>query len=672
MTISLSVLIIVRDWSTQRLALSLASLQDARQGLQTEVILLDYGSQESAPYRTLAETYEAHYVREEAEVWSRSRAVNLAASAAKGEWLLFADADMLWSPRSLERSLEFIQHDENQFLVFQARDLPPSLNGESLSKDGYSWELLEQHASWRPRWGMGMQIVPATKFRQIQGFDERMVIWGAEDADIARRFRAIGLKQNWVNDPEVRVYHVWHGDSKQTANASEAGAKALKRNREILLKDPTVLRNVPNWHNRPASAGPLVSVVIVTRDRRLFLQEAIDSVLNQTFPDFEIVIIDDGTEGGIQDLVTHYQDSRLRYFKAKAPGVAAGRNFGADVSRGHYTAVHDDDDIMLPWSLEVRLRSLEAGEIGSYGGFWNFDDDTGDMELVPGKTWSTRAVYSGKTAGHPTMLVETEVIRRLRYDETIMAGSDYKFRVQLALAGYKLRHCGDVVTLRRMHKQNMSVVDLDTQRSTSDLVNAVTRFNMSKTERNDLRDTTRDKDFPVVELLPELASEHRSRPWMPNHLVTRVGVFRHEPAGSHELEVGHGESHVACSVSTTKDSAHYTLILNPAPKRSSQLEGHSTNDVPFALYAFSNSTQAEEAISRSLVVAALSSHEAPLSERPVLYTVKGNPQSGIRMEGYGVDAARSLLLNDVVADDVVLSPSLRTSSLASLMAERTV
>ena len=671
MSVDLSVLLVVRDWSTQRLALSLDSLLAARQKLRAEVILLDYGSEDPEPYKTLAKEFDVVYIRAEASVWSRSRAVNVAAAAAKGDWLLFADADMLWSPRSLSRSLELVSQDSNQYLVFQARDLPQEYNGAALAARGYDWDDLEHQASWRPRWGMGMQLLSAAKFRQVQGLDERMTVWGAEDNDMARRLQAVGLKQHWVNEPDVRVYHVWHEYSWHAASLDPEAAAAVKRNKEILRQDRSVMRNLPTWENRPPSADPLVSVVIVTRDRVAYLKDAIDSVLAQTFQDFEVIIIDDGTTDEVEELILGYGDERLRRFKSRSRGVAAGRNQGAEVTRGFYTAVHDDDDIMLPWSLETRLKAIQRGEVGSYGGFWNFANDSGNLELVPGKEWSLQAIYSGKTAGHPTILLETEVIRRIGYDESIEAGSDYKFRVQSALAGYKMRHCGDVVTLRRMHPHNMSVVDVGTQRNTSDLVNAAVRFNTPGTERKALRTQTRDQDVPVVEMAPTRASPQRVMPWLPNHLVTRVGVVR--LAGS-EIDITSEGLQLYATVISNGRKDRYVLLPDPTAQEIAQLSDRFAESGNFSLQAFPSVDADDNAQFAFLMSGLAMTHEQWLTSEGseiVAYSVSGDLENGTVLQAHSATELSSLFkkAGDL---DLIYSPRHGESSLAQLLAESTV
>lgn len=668
MTLDLSVLLVVRNWSLERLELSLDSLKQACAELKAEVVLLDYGSDDPEPYRQLAQQYQAKYHRAEAEIWSRSRAVNIAAEQAEGKWLLFADADMLWSPRSLSRSLQFVMEDENQYLVFQARDLPETHNGAALTERGYKWEELEQKAAWRPRWGMGMQLVHRDKFRQVQGLDERMTVWGGEDNDMARRLQAIGLKQTWVNHPEVRVYHIWHEYSWHAASLSESSAAAVKKNKEILKNDPSIIRNMPAWEHRPNSSTPLVSVVIVTRDRCGYLKEALDSVLNQTFQDFEVVIIDDGSTDESEHLVAGYNDERMRYFRSRKRGVAAGRNQGAEVSRGHYTAVHDDDDIMLPWSLEVRLASMHAGDVGSYGGFWNFNNATGELELMPGKEWSLEAMYSGKAAGHPTILLETDVMRRIGYDESIQAGSDYKFRVQSALAGYKMQHCGDVVTLRRMHPHNMSVVDNGTQRNTSDLVNSAVRFNMTGPERKALRTRTRDIDIPLADISPELSNPQRVMPWLPPHLVTRIGIAC---LTTPEEELPVDGVQFRASIRTSHHKADFVLIPEVEPHVAAKLESSLGKSGRFAVHAFPTQATGEATISASLINSLISVHEEKNSETEdsFLYEVAGDLDIGVKLTGYNGASARRLLESDRDVENIVMSPRAGTTSLAKLLTE---
>jgi glycosyltransferase involved in cell wall biosynthesis len=104
---------------------------------------------------------------------------------------------------------------------------------------------------------------------------------------------------------------------------------------------------------------PTVSVIIPTHDRRAMLGEAIDSVLAQTFRDFELIVVDDGSTDGTQGMLRSRDDPRLIALWQHNRGVAAARNMGVAHARAPFLAFLDSDDLWLPRKLEVQLRYLE-------------------------------------------------------------------------------------------------------------------------------------------------------------------------------------------------------------------------------------------------------------------------------------------------------------------------
>lgn len=98
----------------------------------------------------------------------------------------------------------------------------------------------------------------------------------------------------------------------------------------------------------------LVSVIIPTYNRPEFTQVAIASVLGQTFQDWEVIVVDDGSEPE-----NRQQDSRIKYHSRPHRGVSAARNFGVSVSSGEYIAFLDSDDLWLLKKLEKQLTFLK-------------------------------------------------------------------------------------------------------------------------------------------------------------------------------------------------------------------------------------------------------------------------------------------------------------------------
>jgi len=104
---------------------------------------------------------------------------------------------------------------------------------------------------------------------------------------------------------------------------------------------------------------PRVSVVIPTYNRPHLLRRAIESVLNQTFDDFEVLIIDGARSKETKDIVESYGDGRLRYIPQRGKGIANARNLGVKRARGEFIAFLDDDDRWKENKLEIQIETFK-------------------------------------------------------------------------------------------------------------------------------------------------------------------------------------------------------------------------------------------------------------------------------------------------------------------------
>lgn len=122
----------------------------------------------------------------------------------------------------------------------------------------------------------------------------------------------------------------------------------------------------------PADATPPLSVVMPAYNVEKFIGEAIESILNQSFGDFELIIVDDGSTDATLDVIRLYakSDHRICFFShARNLGPAAAFNSGLSSARGTYIARMDSDDIALPFRLEKQLNFLRSHpEVGIVGG----------------------------------------------------------------------------------------------------------------------------------------------------------------------------------------------------------------------------------------------------------------------------------------------------------------
>ena len=108
----------------------------------------------------------------------------------------------------------------------------------------------------------------------------------------------------------------------------------------------------------------LVSVVIPSYNRAYIVAQAIESVLGQSYPNVEVVVIDDGSTDDTRRVVTAFDD-RVRYIYQPNAGIAVARNSGIAAARGEFVAFLDSDDVWLPWKLEAQLAVLrQRPEVG--------------------------------------------------------------------------------------------------------------------------------------------------------------------------------------------------------------------------------------------------------------------------------------------------------------------
>jgi glycosyltransferase involved in cell wall biosynthesis len=102
---------------------------------------------------------------------------------------------------------------------------------------------------------------------------------------------------------------------------------------------------------------PYVSVIIPTYNRASYVTEAINSVLAQTYTDYEVIIVDDGSTDRTREVIAHFRDL-IRYIYQDNQGLAAARNTGIKAARGKWIAFLDSDDLWLPEKLTVQIEDL--------------------------------------------------------------------------------------------------------------------------------------------------------------------------------------------------------------------------------------------------------------------------------------------------------------------------
>ena len=105
----------------------------------------------------------------------------------------------------------------------------------------------------------------------------------------------------------------------------------------------------------------LVSVIVPAYKAEKFLPTTLESILNQTYENLEVIVVDDGSPESLEPIVVPYmkKDNRVKFYRKENGGVSSARNFGFEKSKGEYIVFFDADDIMLPENIEKKVNKLK-------------------------------------------------------------------------------------------------------------------------------------------------------------------------------------------------------------------------------------------------------------------------------------------------------------------------
>lgn len=178
---------------------------------------------------------------------------------------------------------------------------------------------------------------------------------------------------------------------------------------------------------------PLVSVLMTCYNREKFLAAAIESVLWQTFTDFELIIVDDRSTDRSVEIANQYasRDARIRVVLNETNlGQFNNRNYAMTLARGKYIKYHDSDDLMYPHCLAVMVAPMEAEPRAGFGlsTGWCWQGGPCPMLLTPKMCYQREFLGFGMfNAGPAGALFRTEVLRELGCFEDLGVGSDNIF-----------------------------------------------------------------------------------------------------------------------------------------------------------------------------------------------------------------------------------------------------
>lgn len=179
-----------------------------------------------------------------------------------------------------------------------------------------------------------------------------------------------------------------------------------------------------------------VSVVIPTYNRAADLRRALDSVLSQTFPVAEIIVVDDGSTDNTREVVAQF-GSRVSYFHQNNAGGAAARNRGIRLAKGEWIALLDHDDWWMPEKIQLQVEALHRnpGAVLAYTSAWiiSLDGARAIAQAVePAQLWPALR-HSNLIASCSSVMVRREaVIAAGCFDESLSISDDWDLWIRLA------------------------------------------------------------------------------------------------------------------------------------------------------------------------------------------------------------------------------------------------
>jgi len=205
----------------------------------------------------------------------------------------------------------------------------------------------------------------------------------------------------------------------------------------------------------------LVTVLMPVYNSEKYLNAAIDSILNQSFPNFEFLIIDDGSTDSSKKIIKSYTDSRIVYIQNNVnKGIVASLNYGLDISRGKYIARMDADDIAHPNRLEFQVKFMLAHPDCKLCGTRAIAiNENGEEIRKLRRPYLSHEIcvqhLFRNSFIHPSIIMDAEIARQFKYSPDYEYAEDYYLFSQIALH-YKTHNLKEYLLNYRVHQTNIT------------------------------------------------------------------------------------------------------------------------------------------------------------------------------------------------------------------------
>ena len=224
---------------------------------------------------------------------------------------------------------------------------------------------------------------------------------------------------------------------------------------------------------------PLISVIIPAYNAEQFLDETLESVLSQTYENWECIIVNDGSTDNTESIAKKWceKDARFCYFYKENSGVSDTRNLGIKEARGEYIAFLDADDLYMPNFLDVCLENLVEKDVDLVAPkmleFW--DVRNGIIEDEDKKDYLYSGIEGIALFLHSNRLTMALLCKKSVMDEVggftwHKKAEDLHCWLKVLFAGYKIYRLGEYYAYRRMHNNSWSSMDINCSKEVLELI----------------------------------------------------------------------------------------------------------------------------------------------------------------------------------------------------------
>jgi glycosyltransferase involved in cell wall biosynthesis len=218
-------------------------------------------------------------------------------------------------------------------------------------------------------------------------------------------------------------------------------------------------------------SSPLVSVVLPVWNGERYLSAAVESILSQSYQNFELIVVNDGSDDGSRAIVLQHAavDARVKLIDAPHRGLVASLNLGCDTARGEYIARLDCDDVALPLRIELQVAHLQRHDrVALLGSAFQYIGPSGERTAVvvhpPTDNVSIRQrLKSANCFCHSAVMMRADAFRRVGgYRPVCTEAQDYDLWMRLG-DDYEAANLPAVLVLYRVHPAQVSLTKIERQ-----------------------------------------------------------------------------------------------------------------------------------------------------------------------------------------------------------------